>query len=139
MGTRTIALSYDANNRLSSHTDTAGSPRSLTYDARGNVTALGALGFVYDMSDQPRTVSGTATGTYAYDGHMRRVKQVVGGVTRYSVYDAGGGLVEIDEVSGPKTDYIRVSTQRKTAQAIRSKIGYECEHGRRDQTLDSEA
>jgi hypothetical protein len=32
-----------------------------------------------------------------------------------------------------------VSTQRKTAQAIRSKIGYECEHGRRDQTLDSEA
>ena len=35
--------------------------------------------------------------------------------------------------------HVSVSTQRKTAQAIRSKIGYECEHGRRDQTLDSEA
>lgn len=109
VGTRTIALSYDANNRLSSHTDTAGSARSLSYDARGNVTALGALGFTYDYSDQPRTVTGTATGSYTYDGHMRRVKQVVGGVTRYSVYDASGSLIEIDEVSGPKTDYIRAS------------------------------
>ena len=109
VGTRTIALSYDANNRLTSHTDTAGSPRSLTYDARGNVTALGGLGFTYDVSDQPRTVTGTATGSYTYDGHLRRVKQVVGGVTRYSVYDAGGALIEIDEVSGAKTDYIRAS------------------------------
>ncbi|MGA1372599.1 MAG: RHS repeat domain-containing protein [Pseudomonadales bacterium] len=109
VGPRTIALSYDANNRLSSHTDTAGSPRSLSYDARGNVTALGALGFTYDFSDQPRTVLGPATGSYTYDGHLRRVKQVVGGVTRYSVYDASGSLIEIDEVSGPKTDYIRAS------------------------------
>ena len=30
-------------------------------------------------------------------------------MTRNSVFDAGGGLVEIDEVSGPKTDYIRAS------------------------------
>ncbi len=50
VGTRTIALSYDANNRLSSHTDTAGSRRSLSYNALGNVTALGALGFTYDLS-----------------------------------------------------------------------------------------
>jgi RHS repeat-associated protein len=108
VGSRIVALSYDANNRLSSHTDTAGSARSLSYDARGNVTALGALGFVYDDADQPKSVSGSASGTYTYDGHMRRVKQVVGGVMRYSVYDAGGGLVEIDEVGGAKSDYIRI-------------------------------
>jgi RHS repeat-associated protein len=111
VGSRIVALSYDANNRLTSHTDTAGSARSLTYDARGNVTALGGLGFTYDASDQPRTVTGTATGSYTYDGHMRRVKQVVGGVTRYSVYDAGGGLVAIDQtgVGGGNTEYIRAS------------------------------
>ncbi len=111
MGTRTIALSYDANNRLTSHTDSAGLPRSLNYDARGNVTALGALGFTYDFSDQPRTVLGPATGSYTYDGHLRRVKQVVGGVTRYSVYDAGGGLVAIDQtgVGGGNTEYIRAA------------------------------
>jgi len=37
------------------------------------------------------------------------VQHVVGGVTRYSVYDASGALIEIDQVSGPKTDYIRAS------------------------------
>lgn len=79
VGARTVGLSYDAANRLSANTD----------------TALAA----------PAPVSLTAV----YDGHSRRVKQVAGGVTRYSVYDAGGGLVEIDEVGGAKTDYIRAS------------------------------
>jgi RHS repeat-associated protein len=77
--TRTVALSYNAANRLSSHTDTAGAP--------------------------PAPV----TGTYAYDGYLRRVKQVVGGVTRYSVYDASGGLVSIDQVGAGPTEYIRAS------------------------------
>ena len=97
--TRTRRLSYNAtSNRLSSHTDTAGLPRSLSYDARGNVTALGGLGFTYDASNQPVAAYGAVTGTYVYDGHKRRVKQVVGGETRYSVYDVSGGLVGVDQV-----------------------------------------
>ena len=30
-------------------------------------------------------------------------------MTRYSVYDAGGGLIQIDEVGGTKTEYIRAA------------------------------
>lgn len=80
VGARTVGLSYNAaNNRLASHSDTAGAP--------------------------PAPV----TGTYAYDGHLRRVKQVVGGVTRYSVYDVSGGLVSINQVGTGPTEYIRAS------------------------------
>ncbi len=79
VGARTVGMSYDTANRLSAHMDTA-----LVAPAPVSMTAL-------------------------YDGHSRRVKQVAGGVTRYSVYDAGGGLIEIDEVGGAKMDYIRAS------------------------------
>jgi RHS repeat-associated protein len=79
VATRTVGMSYNAANQLSAHTDT-----SLAVPAPVSMTAL-------------------------YDGASRRVKQVVGGVTRYSVYDASGTLIEIDEVGGAKTDYIRAS------------------------------
>ncbi len=79
VGARTVGMSYNAANQLSAHTD----------------TALAV----------PTPVSMTAV----YDGHSRRVKQVAGGVTRYSVYDASGALTQIDEVGGAKTDYIRAS------------------------------
>ena len=79
VGARTVGLSYDAANRLSANTDTA------------------------------LAVPGPVSMTALYDGASRRVKQVTGGVTRYSVYDASGALIEIDEVSGAKTDYIRAS------------------------------
>jgi len=110
VGARTAAMSYNAtSNRLTSHTDTVGGPRSLGYDTRGNVTALGGLGFIYDASNQPVAVSGSAAGTYAYDGHLRRVKQIVSGETRYSVYDVSGGLVSIDQIGAGPTEYIRAS------------------------------
>ncbi|PHR56838.1 MAG: hypothetical protein COA43_13355, partial [Robiginitomaculum sp.] len=64
-GSRTFAMTYDpGKNRLTSHTDSGGPNRTLSYDTRGNVTKLGALNFVYDMSDQPVSISGSATGTY---------------------------------------------------------------------------
>lgn len=50
-----------------SYTDSAGANKSLSYDARGNVTALGALNFTYDMADQPRAISESSTfNRYAY-------------------------------------------------------------------------
>ncbi|MBA3069893.1 MAG: hypothetical protein FP825_15585 [Hyphomonas sp.] len=61
------------------------------------------MGLSYDAANRLSANTDTAlapvTMAAVYDGHSRRVKQVVGGVTRYSVYDAGGA----------KTDYIRAS------------------------------
>ena len=106
-GGRALVMSYDAKNRLVSHTDTGGPNRTLNYDNRGNVTQLGGLFFTYDRSDQPINISGTASGTYCYDGNKRRVKSVVDGKTIYNVYDASGTLVHIDKVTdGKKIDYI---------------------------------
>jgi len=118
-GGRALVMSYDSKNRLASHTDTGGPNRMLNYDARGNVTQLGGLFFTYDRSDQPTYISGTASGTYRYDGHNRRVKAVVDGKTIYNVYDASGTLVHIDAVTdGKKTDYIgkfvRIKTENGT-------------------------
>jgi len=94
-----------------------GSTRTVAYDARGNVTTLGSMGFIYDYTDQPVNVSGSANGVngasgatlgnYTYDGNLKRVKSVVNGKTIYNVYDAGGALVHVHELSGnAKTDYV---------------------------------
>jgi len=77
LGSRTVTLTYDsARNRLSQSVDTGASgTRTVAYDHRGNVTTLGTLAFVYDKSDQPTAVTGTANGvgaangTYRYDGN----------------------------------------------------------------------
>lgn len=107
VGPRVMDMAYGPNNRLISHTDNIGGARSLSYDARGNVTQLGGLFFTYDMSDQPTYISGTASGTYKYDGNLKRVKSTVNGKTIYNVYDAGGTLIHIDAVTdGKATDYI---------------------------------
>ncbi|MEM1381486.1 MAG: RHS repeat-associated core domain-containing protein [Pseudomonadota bacterium] len=46
-------------------------------------------------------------GTYTYDGNMKRVKQVIDGVTIYSVYNRAGQLIHRDNVTtGEETDYI---------------------------------
>jgi len=118
-GGRALVMSYDAKNRLVSHTDTGGPNRTLNYDNRGNVTQLGGLFFTYDKSDQPTYISGTASGTYRYDGHNRRVKAVVDGKTIYNVYDQSGTLVHIDAVTdGKKTDYIGKFVRIKTENGI---------------------
>lgn len=107
-GTRTVTLNYDASkNRLSQSVDTGTSgTRTIAYDGRGNVTTLGNLAFVYDRSDQPVVVSGTANGNYRYDGNLKRVKSVVNGKTIYNVYDAVGSLIHIDATTeAKKTDY----------------------------------
>jgi len=128
LGPRNVIFSYDSRNRLTRSAD-AGAPdgqstgtRTVAYDTRGNVTTLGSMGFVYDYSDQPVAVSGSANqsgkvgangavgatnGNYRYDGNLKRVKAVVNGKTIYNVYDAGGALVHVDNVSaGEETDYI---------------------------------
>ena len=124
LGSRQVGVSYNSLNRATQSTDTAGSTRNIGYDSRGNVTSLGASSFTYDHTDQPTKLSGSSTGTYKYDGNLKRVKAKVDGKTIYNVYDASGSLVHVDKrkvvvipfddlviaasVSTP-TDYIKVA------------------------------
>ncbi|MCF6291787.1 MAG: hypothetical protein L3J04_00170 [Robiginitomaculum sp.] len=58
-------------------------------------------------SDQPVLISGSASGSYLYDGNRKRVRSVVNGKTIYNVYDASGTLIHVDDTSTAKqTDYI---------------------------------
>ncbi len=67
--------------------------------------------FCHVLSNQPVAISGSASGTYRYDGNFKRVKSVVNGKTIYNVYDAGGTLVHIDNATdGKKTDYIKAGS-----------------------------
>ncbi len=88
LGLRVVSNSYDSLNRVSQTADSVKGTRSITHDVRGDVVQLGAQGFAYDMSDQPVSIFGAATGTYTYDGNRKRVKSVVNGKTIYNVYDA---------------------------------------------------
>ena len=112
LGSRSITLNYDTRNRVSKSIDTGGwggntGTRTVAYDARGNVTSLGNMAFVYDYSDQPTAVSGVANGNYTYDGNLKRVKSVVNGKTIYNVYDASGSLVHIHKINdNEKITYI---------------------------------
>lgn len=110
LGTRVVNVNYDASlNRVLSNTDTAGSTRSFSHDARGNVIGLGSLYFSYDRSNQPILLSGSATGTYKYDGNLKRIKSTVGGKEIYYIYNAAGNLVHVHAVTDNKvTDYVRI-------------------------------
>jgi len=129
MNRRIVTMDYNGDNRLISANDTRSGNRTLQYDARGNVTKLGNLNFIYDMANQPRTIYGqNADGEdiggqydnyYVYDGNMKRVKSVVNGRTIFNVYDAAGMLVHVEESDDPdtpeidyaETDYIHANGQ----------------------------
>ena len=122
LGSRTVSLNYDSNNRVSQSIDSGTSgTRTIGYDVRGNVTTLGNLGMAYDHSDQPIAVTGTANGigsangTYLYDGNLKRVRSVIndGSETKtiYNIYDMSGQLVHIHKLSdNVKMDYIHGPT-----------------------------
>jgi len=84
-----------AKNRPTSATTSGYGTRAISYDARGNVSMLGGMAFTYDYANQPETVTGSTSGTYTYDGNLKRVKQVVGGQTIYNVYSTLTGNVSI--------------------------------------------
>jgi RHS repeat-associated protein len=104
-------MQYNASNRLHRHRDTGDGNvwRNYAYDSRGNVTNNGTIGFTYDRAERPVSITGGASGSFTYDAHGRRVKQVVGGQTIYSVYSAGGTLLYRDNATtSTATDYIRM-------------------------------
>lgn len=76
---------------------------------RGSVTSNGQLNWVYDRSEQPVSMSGSDTGSFVYDAHRRRVRQVINGETIYSVYTSGGAMVyRHNATTGETTDYLRL-------------------------------
>ena len=76
---------------------------------RGNVTRIGRLNIVNDMTNRPIQMFGKSTGTngsdgtnfggqtHTYDAHQRRIKTVEGSAStvRYNVFDAAGTLVQV--------------------------------------------
>ncbi|GGY57285.1 RHS repeat-associated core domain-containing protein [Parvularcula lutaonensis] len=115
LGSRTVTLEYNGSGRLARYRDTASGNvwRNQAYDARGNITNDGVHGFVYDRSEQVSVISGGASGTFVYDAHGRRVKQVLAGETIYSVYGLEGTLLFRDNVTtGKSTDYITMGSHK---------------------------
>jgi RHS repeat-associated protein len=114
LGTRVVDIQYNSLNQVSYVRDTGVGYnwRAYAHDARGNVVDDGKHGFIYDYANQPISISGNHNGTYTYDGNLKRVKEVIGGETIYSVYDKSGALVTIDNItSSKKTDYLTLSGQ----------------------------
>jgi RHS repeat-associated protein len=91
VGGRSLSFSYDAaTNRLSGTTGSMS--LAVGYDANGNVTSRGVQGYVFDMANRLRNVSGKAT--YQYDGQGRRTyTSNSDGSTLLQMYDAAGRTV----------------------------------------------
>ncbi|SEK92911.1 RHS repeat-associated core domain-containing protein [Colwellia chukchiensis] len=117
LGSRKVSLSYDADNRLIGAIDTGGlggntGTRDFAYDNRGNTITAGNLNFNYDYADQPVSMYGSTSGSYRYDGNLKRVKATIAGKTIYNVYNLAGKLIHIDNVSSNKrTDYINAGSR----------------------------
>jgi len=107
-----VDMDYDAANRLSRMRDSrdGGAWRNYAYDNRGNVSDNARLTFVYDAAEQPVAMGGAASGTFSYDGNLKRVKQTIDGETIYSVYSQSGAILYRDNATtGEATDYIRAA------------------------------
>jgi hypothetical protein len=114
LGTRVVDVEFNSLNRVNRVRDSAVSAnwRVYSHDARGNVTGDGIRTFTYDFANQPITVAGASSASYSYDGHLRRVKQVAGGQTIYSVYDRSGALLTRDNATTvTKTDHLAIGEQ----------------------------
>ncbi|MDY6976666.1 MAG: RHS repeat-associated core domain-containing protein [Pseudomonadota bacterium] len=116
LGSRYVSMSYDESNRLIRTNDSGGlggntGDRRFSYDSRGNITSSGNIHFTYDYSDQPVGIQGDESGSYLYDGNLKRVKATVSGKTIYNVYNLAGQLIHIDDVStGKRTDYVNAGS-----------------------------
>ncbi|WP_426212629.1 RHS repeat domain-containing protein [Massilia sp. TWP1-3-3] len=102
---RTMTHQYDAANRLSSITGTAGFAFGYTYDSQGNIIQRGSQIYAFDQGNRMKSAAGK--GTYLYDGLGRRMS-IVGtdGVNRVSVYSQAGQLLYVTPTNGAGTKYI---------------------------------
>ncbi len=80
---------YDAANRI---TAWAGQP--LSYDANGNLASDGPTSYTWNARNQLASLSGAASGSFAYDAQGRRRVRTTGGATSY-LYDGANAAQEL--------------------------------------------
>ncbi len=80
---------YDAANRI---TAWAGQP--LSYDADGNLASDGPTSYAWNARNQLASLSGAASGSFAYDAQGRRRVRTTGGATSY-LYDGANAAQEL--------------------------------------------
>jgi RHS repeat-associated protein len=136
IGTRVVNILYDGQkNRVSSANSNGGGIPTATsstfnhgyyYDSRGNTTNSGKVSFQYDLENQPISMNhGSGSSSFKYDGHKRRVKQIVstnsGIKATYSVYSIGGVLLHRHNVTdNVKTDYLPIGGSNTASVRIKN-------------------
>ena len=88
-GTHGIASFYTPNG-LNQYAQIQG--RSVSHDARGNMTSYNSTSYGYDIENRLTSISGGANAQFSYDPTGRLYKQVINNVTTYFLYD-GDALV----------------------------------------------
>jgi len=84
------AYAAGADNRLTNWAGTA-----LTYDANGNLTADGSLGYGWDSRNRLISLTGAATASFAYDATGRRNGKTINGTTTNFLYDGANAVQEL--------------------------------------------
>ena len=87
----------------------AGSTRTLTYDANGNLMSDGTRTYEWDaLNHLTRVLEGTTEkARFVYDGSGRRVQKTAGGVLRTFVYDEADHVAEERLSTGQTIRYFR--------------------------------
>ena len=77
----------------------------LTYDNEGQLQTKGADNYTFDLAHRLKTVSGSTTAQYTYDGQGNRLQAVRNGVTTRYVYDLAGNLLAETDAANTVTRY----------------------------------
>ncbi len=109
LGTDTLNYNYSGTSGLLTGTSGIKS-YGFNYDVYGNVIANGFDSFIYDDASNLIDVT-SQNKQYIYDGHNRRVAEVVNGRNHYYVYNTAGQLLyETDAFDVKQTSYIRLGS-----------------------------
>jgi RHS repeat-associated protein len=77
--TQFAAFAYDAADRITTVTRPGGLATDYDFDANGNETGAGSMGFTYDLADRLKTATvGAITETYTYAGDGTRLSASTG-------------------------------------------------------------
>ena len=89
---RNYVYLYDSAQKLTNITNGVGGATvvGLQYDLQGNLSNKNGQAYQFDFGNRLREATGK--GTYLYDGHGRRVRDVVNGVPKHSQYLMNGQL-----------------------------------------------
>src|SRR5262249_2299744 len=69
-------------------------------DANGNTSSDGIRTLTHDAADQPVTIAqGSNSAAFTYDGNLKRVKEVEGSDTVYTLYSHASNLVYRDDAT----------------------------------------